>query len=70
MLNNNCLFASRSRGVDEDNRRFVLLAPSEHRRCLKDVGMFMKVARKTKVRGPNQVITAHRILPEVIGLQK
>ena len=48
----------------------MLLEPSEHRRRLNDVDMIMKMARKTITCSPDQVFTALRMLPDVIGLQK
>ena len=47
----------------------MLLEPSEHRRGLNDVDMIMKMGRKTIACSPDQVITALRMLPDVIGLQ-
>lgn len=53
-----------------NNCGFVFFEPSEQRRGLNDFDMFMEVARKTIARSPDQVITAFRMLPNVIGLQR
>ena len=56
--------------IYSETRRFVLLEPSEHRRRLDEVDMIMKMARKMIACSPDQVITALRMLPDMIGLQK